>query len=151
MILDAAYHGERAAEYDFVSPPFPFTFPNDARHMGIQTATDYRRAIDYLSARNEIDTNRIGIMGLSMGALVTFGLSSVDPRIKTAVAGVVPPLRSPELQAIDVSTFANYVNCDSFLMFMGNKDGLYTMDEAHVLFDRIPISQKEFVEYDSAH
>lgn len=26
-----------------------------------------------------------------------------------------------------------------------------TMDEAHVLFDRIPISRKEFVEYDAGH
>jgi cephalosporin-C deacetylase-like acetyl esterase len=119
--------------------------------MVIQTATDYRRAIDYLSTRNEIDTNRIGMMGLSLGALITFALSSIEPRIKTAIAGVAPILKLPELKAGEVSTFANYVNCDSFLMFMGNKDGLYTMDEAHVLFDRIPISQKEFVKYDTGH
>jgi cephalosporin-C deacetylase-like acetyl esterase len=151
MILDAAYHGERAAEYDFVSPPYPLSFPNESRHMIIQTATEHRRAIDYLSTRSEIDTSRIGMLGLSMGALITFGLSSIEPRIKTAIAGVAPILKLPELQAVEVSTFANYVNCDSFLMFMGNKDGLYTMDEAHVLFERIPISQKEFVEYDSGH
>lgn len=151
MIIDAAYHGERASEYDFISPPWPFAFPNEFRQMVIQTATDYRRAIDYLSTRNEIDINRIGMMGLSMGALITFGISSIDQRIKTAVAGVVLPLKLLELQAVDVCTFASRVNCDSFLMFMGNEDGLYTMDEAHNLFDQIPISQKEFIEYDSGH
>jgi len=151
LILDAAYHGERTSEYDYVSPPFPFTFPNESRHMGIQTATEYRRAIDYLSTRSEIDTSRIGMMGLSMGALITFQLSSVDPRIKTAVAGLAPPLKLPELQAGDVCTFANHVSCNSFLMFMGNEDPFYSMEEAHELYDRIPISQKEFVEYNVGH
>lgn len=151
MILDAAYHGERTSDYDYVSPPFPLTFPNEARHMVIQTATEYRRAMDYLSTRSEIDASRIGMMGLSMGALITFQLSSVDPRIKTAVAGLVPPPKLPELQAVDVCTFANHVSCNSFLMFMGNKDGFYTMEEARELYDRIPIAQKEFVEYNVGH
>ncbi|MCL6260136.1 dienelactone hydrolase family protein [Aquiflexum sp. TKW24L] len=151
LILDAAYHGERTSEYDYVSPPFPLTFPNEARHMVIQTATEYRRAIDYLSTRSEIDTSRIGMMGLSMGAVITFQLSSIDPRIKTAVAGLTPPLKLPELQAGDVCTFANHVSCNSFLMFMGNEDPFYSMEEAHELYDRIPISQKEFVEYNVGH
>lgn len=151
MILDAVYHGERVSEYEFNNPPWPFAFPNEFRQMVIQTATEYRRAIDYLSSRNEIDTMRIGMMGLSMGALVTFELASIEPRIKTAVAGMVPPLKLPELQAVDVCTFANHVRCSSFLMFMGNKDDLYTMEEAHELFNRIPISQKEFVEFNAAH
>ena len=86
-----------------------------------------------------------------MGALITFELSSIDPRIKTAVAGVVPPLRIKPLQAVDVWTFASYVGCSSFLMFMGNEDSLYTMEEAHEIFDRIPISQKEFIEFDAPH
>jgi len=103
MILDAAYHSERTSEYDYVSPP-PLTFPNEFRHMVIQTATEYCRAIDYLSTRSEIDTPRIGMMGLSMGALITFQLSSCDPRIKTTIAGVSPLLRLPKLQAVKVCT-----------------------------------------------
>jgi dienelactone hydrolase len=151
MILDAVYHGERASDYEYAPPPFFFTYPNESRQMVIQTAVEYRRGIDYLSTRSDIDTTRIGMMGLSMGAVITFELSSIDPRIKTAVAGLVAPLRRPELQSVDVTTFANHVSCKSFLMFMGNKDPLYTMEEAHQLFDRIPITQKEFVEYDTDH
>ena len=151
MMLDAVYHGERAAENAYVSPPWPFAFPYKARHMVIQTAIEYRRAIDYVSTRNDIDTTRIGMMGLSMGGLITFELSSIDSRIKTAAAGVTPILRIPELQSVDVNTFANHVSCNSFLMFMGNKDGLYTMKEARQLYDLIPITQKEFVEYNSGH
>ena len=151
LILDAAYHGERTSEYDYVSPPYLFTLPNEFRHMVIQTATEHRRAMDYLSTRSDIDTSRIGMMGLSMGALITFELSSIDPRIKTAVAGVVPPLRLKVLEPVDVCTFANHVRCGSFLMFMGNEDSYYSMEEAREIFSRIPISQKEFVEYDSGH
>lgn len=118
MILDAIYHGERASEYDYVQPPWPFSYPNEFRHMVIQTTSEYRRAIDYLYSREEIDNERIGMMGLSMGALITFEVSSIDPRIKTAVAGVVPPLKMSELQAVDVCTFASHVSCSSFLMFI---------------------------------
>ena len=36
-------------------------------------------------------------------------------------------------------------------MFMGNKDNWYSMEEARHLYDLIPITQKEFVEYDAGH
>jgi hypothetical protein len=64
---------------------------------------------------------------------------------------VVPPLRLKVLEPVDVCTFANHVRCDSFLMFMGNEDSYYSMEEAREIFARIPISAKEFVEYDSGH
>ncbi|WP_228853481.1 alpha/beta hydrolase [Aegicerativicinus sediminis] len=151
IILDAVNHGERAWEYGYNSPPWPFSYPNEFRQMVIQTATEYRRAFDYLATRSEFETSKIGMLGLSMGALITFELTSIDARIKTAIAGVVPPLRRKDLQAVDVCTFASYVNSSSFLMFMGNEDPLYSMEEAEEIFNRIPIKEKEFVEYNAGH
>ena len=55
--------------------------------MIMQTAIEYRRAIDHLSTRSDIDTTQIEMMGLSMGGLITFELTSIDQRIKMAVAG----------------------------------------------------------------
>ena len=149
--LDATYHGERAKEYDHVTPPNPNVFPNEFRHMVLQTAIEHRRAIDYLSTRSDIDASRIGVIGLSMGGLITFELSSVEPRIKSAAAGVVPVLKRKELEAIDVCTFASHVRCGSFLMFMASEDTWYSMGEAREIFARIPISNKQFVEFDSGH
>jgi dienelactone hydrolase len=45
---------------------------------------DGLRAIDYLSARREIDPKRIGCMGLSFGGTMTTWLSLLDRRIRAA-------------------------------------------------------------------
>jgi len=151
MTLDAVYHGERTYENDFIPPPWPRTFPYQARDMFIQTAVEYRRAMDYISVRNDIDTSRIGFLGLSMGGLITFELTSIDTRIKSAVAGLTPIWKAPEFQPWLPSTHASRIKCQSFLMFMGDKDPVYSMQDAHQLYDLIPIERKEFVEYNVGH
>lgn len=149
MILDAVNHGERSAENDFEGPSFKY--PIAAREMIIKTAIEYRRAIDYLEERADVDSQRIGMLGLSMGGLITFQLSSIDPRIKTAVAGLTPLFEDSNYEAVAAPTFASYVSSGSFMMFMGNKDNWYTIEQAKQLFDLIPIPKKEFIEYNTAH
>jgi len=144
MILDAVYHGERSADNDYAPVPAPWELPNTARQMIMQTAIEYRRAMDYLSTRSDINTTRIGMLGLSMGALITFSLTSFDSRIKSAIAGLAPV-------QFGSSVFAPHIGYNSFLMFMGNKDGYYTMKEARELYDLISVPKKEFVEYNAGH
>ncbi|HEV2209568.1 MAG TPA: alpha/beta hydrolase family protein [Verrucomicrobiae bacterium] len=43
-------------------------------------------ALDYLSSRPEVDTNRLGVTGISMGATRTWWLMALDERLKTGVA-----------------------------------------------------------------
>jgi dienelactone hydrolase len=43
-------------------------------------------ALDYLVSRPEVDTGRIGVMGMSMGATRTWWLMALDERLKTGVA-----------------------------------------------------------------
>ncbi len=43
-------------------------------------------ALDYLASRPEVDTDRIGVTGMSMGATRTWWLMALDERIKTGVA-----------------------------------------------------------------
>jgi len=43
---------------------------------------DEFRAVDYLVSRPEVDANRIGTFGLSMGATKAWWLAALDPRIK---------------------------------------------------------------------
>ena len=151
MTLDAIYHGERAFENDFVPPPWPRKFPYKARHMFMNTAVEYRRAMDYIMTREDIDASRIGFLGLSMGGLITFELTSIDSRIKSAVAGLTPVWKAPEFQPWLPSTYASRIKCRSFLMFMGNEDPVYTMKDARQLYNLIPVSQKEFVAYNVQH
>ncbi|AQA17185.1 hypothetical protein BST95_02090 [Halioglobus japonicus] len=48
-------------------------------------AIDVRRLIDWAASRPEIDTNRIGIIGFSMSALVGANVAGNDSRVSTAV------------------------------------------------------------------
>ncbi|NLF02197.1 MAG: prolyl oligopeptidase family serine peptidase, partial [Anaerolineales bacterium] len=55
---------------------------------------DMQRCIDYLETRPEVDSNRIGMMGLSQGGTMTTWTSAVEPRIKAAdIIGYVNPWR----------------------------------------------------------
>jgi hypothetical protein len=46
---------------------------------------DNLRAIDYLHSREDIDTSRIGTMGMSMGSTMSWWLAALDTRIKVCV------------------------------------------------------------------
>ena len=43
-------------------------------------------ALDYLASRPEVDTNRLAVTGISMGATRTWWLMALDERLKTGVA-----------------------------------------------------------------
>lgn len=43
---------------------------------------DEHRALDYLASRAEVDPNRLGSFGLSMGATKSWWLAALDPRVK---------------------------------------------------------------------
>jgi pimeloyl-ACP methyl ester carboxylesterase len=46
---------------------------------------DSLRAVDYLCARSDVDTRRIGTLGLSMGSTMAWWLAALDTRIKVCV------------------------------------------------------------------
>jgi len=81
MALDAAYHGERAAGKQ---PMYGTTFYR-LRDGYMQTVIDYRRALDYLETRSDIDAKRVTLIGVSMGAIMGAILGGVEPRIKCPV------------------------------------------------------------------
>jgi len=61
-----------------------YIFASGTTWPGIMFHGD-RVAVDYLLTRPEVDPNRIGCMGLSIGGFRSAHLSALDPRIKVAV------------------------------------------------------------------
>ncbi len=64
--------------------------------MGFYTLTlnifDFQRCIDYLETRDEVDPDRIGMMGLSQGGTQTTFTTAAEPRIKAAdIIGYLNP------------------------------------------------------------
>jgi cephalosporin-C deacetylase-like acetyl esterase len=80
--IDAQYHGERKPSDDI---PFFGMYPYRARDALIQTVIDLRRGVDYLQTRKDIDPNRIGYIGASMGGIIGAMFAGVDERVKAPI------------------------------------------------------------------
>ena len=94
VAIDARYHGERieggankAQQYvEAISTAWKSTDVKHAKHpFFYDTVYDLWRLIDYLVTRPDVQPNRIGMMGISMGGIETWMAASVDKRIKVAV------------------------------------------------------------------
>jgi dienelactone hydrolase len=95
VAIDARFHGERsggakgAAAYNeaiitaWRADPeagFEQTYP-----FYYDTCWDIWRTIDYLQTRTDVDPDRIGMVGISMGGIETWLAAAVDDRVKVAV------------------------------------------------------------------
>jgi dienelactone hydrolase len=115
ICIDAFYFGERRIDFNTIDPQFReriqarsstmveqlseyhqqcsafeevvarHVFAAGATWLGIMSHDD-RASVDYLVGRPEVDPERIGCMGLSMGGHRTDYLTATDPRIKAAVS-----------------------------------------------------------------
>jgi dienelactone hydrolase len=145
---DAPASGERTFENDFVSAE---SFVKDLpkwRAMGVKNAIETRRLMDYLVSRADVDSTRIGMLGLSHGGMMTFLLTANDRRIKAAVAGLTPLHNIPDVLMPQV--YAPRVRVP-LLMLAGSRDGWYTRDEADAALAAVATSDKKLVWYDVGH
>lgn len=153
LSLDAEYHGERLINNDYERPGiFVFQKGWNARsdNMIVQTVTEYRRALDYLATRSDIDTSRIGMVGVSLGGFQTFILTGIDSRIKVSVACVTPIVQD-RYSAKAAFNYAPHITNQDFLMLMGKSDFVYSISEAQQLYDLINSDSKEIYFYNSGH
>lgn len=148
--LDAAAHGERAAEIGYRSvntPDNPFSYAE----ISIQTTKDYRRAIDYLATRPELDIQRLGLVGYSMGGMDSFYLLSVEPRIRAAVA-CVPPMLSEGYGPASPIDYSWGVKGKALLLLMGSQDDMYNKDKVNASYhDYIETEHSRLIWYDRGH
>ena len=88
--------GERSTDFSRLDRPFGGPVPTTcahtsalAFHLGGSTVglrvLDGRRLVDYLLARDDVDGERIGAMGISGGGMHTFFSMCIDERIRAGV------------------------------------------------------------------
>ncbi|KUP23409.1 alpha/beta fold hydrolase [Paenibacillus sp. DMB5] len=72
---------------------------------------DSRRALDYLCCRDDIDAERIGTIGMSMGGLMAWWLAALDERVKVTVdiCGQVDAQTLIDKRGLDHHGFYSYV------------------------------------------
>jgi dienelactone hydrolase len=117
--------------------------------------TDDVRTVDYLATRPEVDPDRIGCVGLSVGGLRSCHLAALDDRIKTAVVvgwmasypaqlkgrirntigftKLVPGL----MRHLDYPDVASLAMPAALLVINGAKDGLFDLDGVRGCFAKL--------------
>ncbi len=155
--LDAQGHGDRIAENDYHvvnlynepgTPPRKNYFT--VREIIAQTVVDYRRGLDYLATRDEIDMDRIGLLGYSMGGFQAFALTAAEPRIKLA-AGCVVPVSWSEDVVLAPANYARGIGDRPFCMLMGREDTMCNEDQARELYELIEGPNARIFLYDAGH
>lgn len=82
VALDARYHGDRSGD---LTKAMAEAFRTGREHPYLwDTVWDTWRVLDYLQARPDVDKDRLGVMGISLGGHTTW-MVSADPRVKAAV------------------------------------------------------------------
>jgi len=118
MFLSFLVRNGRAVLYPVYKGTFERSNPELARiHIGndsyafteflIQMVKDFRRSIDYLETRPDIDTNKLAFYGMSWGGLLGPVITAVEERLKTSIlvaGGFGRRMTRPEASALNYVT-----------------------------------------------
>jgi dienelactone hydrolase len=96
IAIDARYHGERSggakgaeAYNEAIVKAWKAKDGDPQEHpFYYDTVWDLWRLVDYLETRDDVDPQRLGMIGFSMGGIQTWLAASVDTRIKVIVPAI---------------------------------------------------------------
>jgi dienelactone hydrolase len=114
---------------------------------------DYKRTLDYLSTRSEIDTTKFAYFGYSWGGNMGGIIPAVEPRIKASmlyVAGLTMERSRPE---VDPFNYLPHVK-SPVLMLNGKYDYFFPSASAQEpFFKRLgtPTADKKYILYEGGH
>ena len=159
--IDIDNHGERK-EYDY---EFDLTdgYKYWTRNVMTQTVFDLRRSIDFLETRPEIDSDRIGFFGISLGGVIGIVFVGVDDRVKVPVIALAGgnlslmfglDAMSDEtldfFSIIDPINFVKEISPRPLLMINAENDEVIAPITSRMLYQKAK-DPKEIIWYPSKH
>lgn len=129
--------------------------PVNAARLLVAWRWDLGRTIDYLQTRNDVDSGRLGYLGISLGATMALPIVALEPRLKSAVliSGGIPPTNVTSSPLTDVVNFAPRISIP-VLMYNGRFDPYITpTGNQQPLFRLLgtPSRDKRYVQGDFSH
>jgi dipeptidyl aminopeptidase/acylaminoacyl peptidase len=118
----------------------------------IEIFKDFKRSIDYLETRPDIDSKRLAYIGASWGGVLGAILPAVEDRLKVSIL-IVGGMEFYGVPAIDQITYVNRVRIPT-LMLNGRYDMNYPYEtRVKPMFDLLgtPKDQKDLKLYDTDH
>ena len=136
--MDMPLHGDRLAENEFENPRnlIEKELRQRYRELFIQAIQENRRGLDYLMARGDIDSTRVGILGYGLGASMALCMAVLDPRVKAGVAAAAPT-EPDQLSVRAIQNYAGRLRDQPFLLQTGTFDP-WTTPEATKQLLRAP-------------
>ncbi len=99
---------------------------------------DACRAVEFLLAREEVDSNRIGVTGHSQGGGLTVSTTALRPEIKAAAAGA--PYLCGYMDAIELTDAYPYQEIADYLRM--NPDSRQQVEDTLAYFDGINLAHR---------
>jgi len=158
--IDYVIKSGRAVLYPVYKGTYERAGPDDAigsggttaagREILIQDSKDLGRSIDYLETRTDIDRNRIGYLGVSMGAALGVIFTAVEDRFKAVVFLDGGFYAEKMLFGTDQADFAPRLTAPT-LMISGKYDWIFMGKDALLRMLGTPAANKKVVMFDTAH
>ncbi|HEY3131679.1 MAG TPA: alpha/beta hydrolase family protein [Acidobacteriota bacterium] len=116
---------------------------------------DDMRTVDYLASRPEVDSKRLGCVGLSVGGYRSFLLAALDPRIKAAVddgwmTSFASQIKNQVIHSVgfsfhliglyrylDLPDLAALIAPRAVMIINGSRDSLFAADGVKAAFEKI--------------
>ena len=147
--IDQAGHGERAKRA--VSMEDFQRWPMRRLDQSLQTVVDWMRTLDYLSERPEVDADRVGFVGFSMGGMRGAPFVGLDERVKAAsfcisgastLSGRGGSAGELADALTDPGAYAALMAGRSIQVVAGERDDLITPEATQRFFDQLsdPVS-----------
>ena len=140
-----AVEGRQVAESRGIEPNNEKRFDPvpSARNSGYFLRTlAMRRGLTFLEQQPEVDGDKLGLDGHSMGGVITIQTAAMDDRIKAAAPSCAPPLlHDGSLQARTASpgAYADKINCPTLFMAPSN-DFHGMVEDVQWVVDQMPSS-----------
>jgi len=141
---------ERLDEVEELRPPQAST---RFRELTIQRIQDFRRTLDYLESRPDIDEERFSYLGWSWGAGLAPIVLAIEPRLKAAVLHTAGLSTNRPLPEVDPMNYLPRVTAPTVIL-NGGLDAVVPFEtHAEPFFELLgtPPESKRLVEADAGH
>ena len=131
-------------------------YPNQSatwRDHVIMWGKDFRRSVDYLETRDDIDHDRLAFQGVSWGAAMAPMMLAIEPRIKAGIVVVAGFLFQPAMPEVDQLPYITRVTIP-ILMLNGKYDFFFPYETSQLpYFDMLgtPPELKKLVIDETSH
>ena len=131
----------------------PIAGPNSWRDVTVARVKDFGRVLEYVGSRADLDRERVGYYGVSMGAYTGVMINAVTPGLKAAVFLGGGLIRGPLPLEVDPFNFASRIRVPT-LMVNGRNDFQTPYQTSQVpLFKllSLPADQKRHALFEGGH